>query len=46
MSRSRTSVTKMSMEEIAKKLKASPDLFTHGFFNAFTEFIRVKGGMS
>ncbi len=41
-----SSVTKMSMEEISEKLKASPELFTHGFFNAFTEFIRVKGRTS
>ncbi len=37
-----SSVTKMSMEEIVEKLKSSPELFTHGFLNAFAEFNRLK----
>src|SRR3989344_5375786 len=36
------SVIKMSTQEIFLKLKASPELFTHGFTNVFTEFNRVK----
>jgi len=37
-----TSVVKMSMKELSEKLKLSPELFTHGFINVFTEFKRFK----
>lgn len=37
-----SSVVKMSMEELYEKLKLSPELFTHGFINVFTEFNRIK----
>lgn len=36
------SVIKMSMQEVFEKLKLSPELFTNGFINVFTEFNRVK----
>jgi len=36
------SVVKMSGQELSETLKLSPELFTHGFINVFTEFNRVK----
>jgi isopentenyldiphosphate isomerase len=36
------SVVKMSMKELSETLKLSPELFTHGFINVFTEFNRIK----
>jgi len=36
------SVIKMNVQEVFNKLKLSPELFTHGFINVFTEFNRVK----
>lgn len=36
------SVIKMDMREILKKVKLSPELFTHGFINALTEFNRLR----
>ena len=37
-----TSVVKMSIQELSETLKLSPELFTYGFINVFTEFNRVK----
>ncbi|MBP7811219.1 MAG: NUDIX domain-containing protein [Candidatus Moranbacteria bacterium] len=39
-----TSVIQMSTLEILEKLETSPELFTHGFINAFAEFNRIKNG--
>lgn len=36
------SVIFMSMEEVSEKFRISPELFTHGFANAFIEFNRVR----
>lgn len=38
------SVIKMSVQDIAVKIKLSPEIFTQGFLNAFAEFDRVKTG--
>jgi isopentenyl-diphosphate Delta-isomerase len=37
-----SAVVKMSMQEIAEKVKSSPEIFTHGFINAYMEFERVS----
>lgn len=38
------SVIKMSAQDIDAKINASPEIFTHGFLNAFAEFSRIKTG--
>lgn len=36
------SVSRMSIPDVSEKIKTSPEMFTHGFLNVFTEYGLIK----